>query len=162
MSTAKLSILLVCMGNICRSPTAEAILRAQLHARGLAQQVQVDSAGTHGYHVGEAPDARAAAAAQAAGYDLEGLSARQVTAQDFTRFDWILAADKQNLAELRRRCPVDLHEKLRLMRHWAGGGDVPDPYYGGRQGFVDMVAMLETALAAALDTLCPTADGGTP
>lgn len=150
-----LSVLLVCMGNICRSPTAEAILRAQLRARGWQDAVHVDSAGTHAYHVGEAPDARASEAAAAAGYVLEGLRARQVCADDFARFDWILAADGQNLAELRQRCPVPQQGKLRLMRDWVGGGDVPDPYYGGRQGFVEMVSMLETALAAALDAWRP-------
>ncbi|WP_312263626.1 low molecular weight protein-tyrosine-phosphatase [Rivihabitans pingtungensis] len=162
MSTANQGILLVCMGNICRSPTAEAILRAQLRARGLEHDVQVDSAGTHAYHTGEAPDARARQAAQAAGYTLDGMRARQVLADDFARFDWILAADAQNLAELRRRCPAQWQDKLRLMRDWAGGGDVPDPYYGGAQGFTEMVAMLETALAAALDAWYPPATGGKP
>lgn len=159
MTTANLSILLVCMGNICRSPVAEAILRTQLRARGLEQRVRVDSAGTHDHHIDEAPDARACDVAAAAGYALDGLRARQVCAEDFIRFDWILAADSQNLAALHRQCPAGLRGKLRLMRDWSGGGDVPDPYYGGRQDFVRMVAMLETALSATLDALCPPVTG---
>lgn len=158
-------ILLVCMGNICRSPTAEAIARAQAHARGLGGRVMLDSAGTHAYHVGEAPDPRAIASARQAGYDLTALRARQVNATDFARFDWIIVADRQNLAELQRRCPADQQHKLQLMCAWLEGQDVPDPYYGGPEGFVDMIHLLEQAMAAMLAQLCPSqpaAQRGTP
>ena len=148
-------ILLVCIGNICRSPTAEAIAHAHAHARGLTGRVALDSAGTHAYHVGEAPDPRAIASARQAGYDLTTLRARQVCMADFVRFDWIVAADRQNLAELQQRCPVEHQHKLQLMCTWLEGQDVPDPYYGGPEGFVDMIHLLEQAMTAMLAQLCP-------
>ncbi len=155
-------ILLVCMGNICRSPSAEAIARAHAHACGLSERVALDSAGTHAYHVGEAPDPRAIACASQAGYDLSALRARQVCAVDFAHFDWIIAADRQNLAELRRRCPTAHQHKLQLMCAWLESQDVPDPYYGGPEGFVDMIRLLEQAMAAMLAQLCPSGHHATP
>ncbi|WP_434634189.1 low molecular weight protein-tyrosine-phosphatase [Chromobacterium sp. CV08] len=140
----KLSILFVCHGNICRSPTAEGVMRAKLARAGLADRVRVDSAGTHGYHVGEAPDERSERAAARRGYDLAPLRARMVADADFTGFDLILAADAHNLADLRRRCPDELAGRLHLMLEPLGEGrEVPDPYYGGGQGFENVLDLLE-------------------
>nr|WP_176426094.1 low molecular weight protein-tyrosine-phosphatase [Chromobacterium sp. ASV5] len=145
------SILFVCHGNICRSPTAEGVMRAKLRAAGLEGKVRVDSAGTHGYHVGEAPDERSAAAAARRGYDLSALRARQVHAADFSSFDLILAADHDNLAVLRQRCPEALRSRLHLMLELvAPGCDVPDPYYGGSRGFEHVLDMLESGCDAWL------------
>ncbi|UTH74359.1 low molecular weight phosphotyrosine protein phosphatase [Chromobacterium sp. IIBBL 290-4] len=121
-------------------------MRHMLAARGLAASIAVDSAGTHGYHVGEPPDARSASAAAKRGYDLSGQRARQVNDADFAAFDLILAADKHNLADLRGRCPADLQGRLRLMLEPLGEGrEVPDPYYGGSQGFEGVLDLLEEA-----------------
>ncbi|OHX19005.1 low molecular weight protein-tyrosine-phosphatase [Chromobacterium sphagni] len=142
----KLSILFVCHGNICRSPTAEAVMRRRATEAGLAQALRVDSAGTHGYHAGEAPDARSIRAAARRGYDLAPLRARKVDDADFAAFDLILAADNHNLAGLRQRCPVALQGQLRLMLEPLGEGcEVPDPYYGGSQGFETVLDLLEAA-----------------
>ncbi|TCP15739.1 protein tyrosine phosphatase [Crenobacter luteus] len=139
-------ILFVCMGNICRSPTAEGVMRARLEAAGL-DGWRVDSAGTHGYHVGEAPDPRTCAAAARRGYALDGLRARRVEADDFERFDLILAADRRNLAELTARCPAEHRHKLALLLDVLDGGvdEVPDPYYGGAQGFDTVLDLVEAA-----------------
>jgi protein-tyrosine phosphatase len=139
------SVLLVCTGNICRSPTAEAVLRVLATESGLP--VQVDSAGTHDYHVGEPPDRRAAAHARARGYDLSALRARQVGAADFERFDLLLAMDRGHLEFLRRMSPPEHHHKLRLFLEFAGlrDADVPDPYYGGAEGFEQVLDMVEAA-----------------
>ncbi|MBK1686898.1 low molecular weight protein-tyrosine-phosphatase [Rubrivivax gelatinosus] len=149
MNEAPRSILLVCMGNICRSPSAEGVLRARLDAAGLGKQVQVDSAGTHGYHAGEAPDPRAVRHAAARGYDLARLRARKVEREDFSRFDWILAMDEDNLARLRQIAPDDAHADLGLLmdhalRH-AGVREVPDPYYGSAAGFERVLDLVEDA-----------------
>ena len=148
----RVRVLLVCMGNICRSPTAEGVLRAKLARAGLAGDVEVDSAGTVGSHVGEAPDARAIAHAAARGYDLSSLRARQVQPADFDRFDWLLAMDQDNLAWLQRRAPPGAAERCALMLSFvgtaAGGGDglaVPDPYYGSPAGFEQVLDLLEDA-----------------
>lgn len=142
-----LSILFVCMGNICRSPSAEGVMRAKLFTAGLADRIRVDSAGTHGYHVGEPPDPRSCRAAAVRGYALEALRARQVEVVDFERFDLVLAADRQNLRELKRLCPLSLHHKLELMLAPLNGGEdeVPDPYYGGSKGFEKVLDLLESA-----------------
>lgn len=136
-------VLIVCMGNICRSPTAEAILRSQLAKAGL--QVEVDSAGTEDYHVGAAPDSRSISHARRRGYELAGLRARQVNSGDFSTFDLILAADGANLAELKRRCPRDHQHKLSLFLDNAA---VPDPYYGGSDGFEKVLDLIESRAAA--------------
>ncbi|WP_028534004.1 low molecular weight protein-tyrosine-phosphatase [Paludibacterium yongneupense] len=144
---AKLEILFVCHGNICRSPTAEAVMRARLEEAGLSARARVDSAGTHDYHVGEAPDPRACRAAQARGYDMSRLRARQVEASDFERFDLVLAADRNNLAFLQRRCPAAYRHKLALILDTLPppGLEVPDPYYGGASGFDRVLDMIEAA-----------------
>ncbi|WP_310733946.1 low molecular weight protein-tyrosine-phosphatase [Chromobacterium violaceum] len=145
------SILFVCHGNICRSPTAEGVMQARLEGAGLTGRIEIDSAGTHGYHVGEAPDARSARAAAARGYDLSAQRARQVVDSDFSAFDLILAADCRNLADLRRRCPEALAGRLRLMLEPLGEGrEVPDPYYGGERGFEQVLDLLEAACDAWL------------
>lgn len=126
------------MGNICRSPTAEAVLRVKARQAGLT--IEFDSAGTENYHVGEPPDPRSIRHAQARGYDLSGLRARQVHADDFVSFDLILAADDLNLRELRRRCPPEHHRRLRLFLDDAA---LPDPYYGESDGFEKVLDLVE-------------------
>lgn len=141
-----LRILFVCMGNICRSPTAEGILRTKLDAAGLAEAVTLDSAGTGDWHVGKAPDSRAIQAAAGRGYDITGLRARQVTTDDFQRFDLILAMDQDNLAWLEQLCPDQgAVPELFLARQGLAVDEVPDPYYGGAAGFERVLDLLESA-----------------
>jgi protein-tyrosine phosphatase len=143
-------ILFVCMGNICRSPTAEGVMRHVLREQGLADAVELDSAGTGGWHVGAPPDTRATAAAQARGILLDG-AARQVRHRDFADFDLILAADRENVADLRAIAPPGTESKVRLLREFDPGSagapdlDVPDPYYGGARGFEDVLDLVESA-----------------
>ncbi len=142
------AVLMVCTGNICRSPTAHAVLQARLQAAGLSQQVRVDSAGTHGYHSGSPPDERSQRHAARRGYDLSALRARRVTAADFTRHDLILAMDRGHLELLRERCPPLLHDRLQLFTRWCSRHDVqdvPDPYYGGADGFEYVLDLVEDA-----------------
>lgn len=141
-------ILFVCMGNICRSPSAEGVFRRVLAARAPDLHVEIDSAGTHDYHVGNPPDDRAIAAAKRRGIDLSTLRARMVSAEDFERYDLILAMDEDNLSELKRRAPAIHHERIRLMMEFAPHAPsrrVPDPYYGGAQGFEEVLDLLEEA-----------------
>lgn len=141
-------VLFVCMGNICRSPTAEGVFRRALQAHGLGEIVFVDSAGTHDYHVGACPDARATAAALRRGIDLSSLRARQVNVQDFEHFDYVLAMDSENLAHLEEICPPHLSHKLRRFLEFAehlSDQDVPDPYYGGAAGFERVLDLVEAA-----------------
>jgi len=141
-------VLFVCMGNICRSPTAEGVFRQRLREAGLEHLVRLDSAGTHDYHVGRPPDPRAAQAAAGRGYDLTGLVGRQVGPRDFEEFDFILAMDQDNLANLRAICPPAQRHKLRLFLSFSArhtGQEVPDPYYGGPQGFDRVLDMVEDA-----------------
>ena len=148
MSTKPFRVLMVCMGNICRSPTAEGVLRARLKAAGLHELVEVDSAGTHGYHVGDPPDRRSQKHAFKRGYDLSGLRARRVSELDFERFDLILAMDDENLQWLRDECPPALHGRLgKLVVHARGPheGVVPDPYYGDANGFERVLDLVEDA-----------------
>ncbi|KWE63773.1 phosphotyrosine protein phosphatase [Burkholderia ubonensis] len=154
----RVAICFVCLGNICRSPTAEGVMRHQVEAAGLADRIDVDSAGTGDWHVGEPPDARAQAAARTRGYDLSALRARQVSAADFERFDLLLAMDEANLAELRRRCPEQHRDKVRLLMEFAPGAaasEVADPYFGGAQGFEQVLDQCEAACRGLLDTLRP-------
>ena len=149
-------ILFVCMGNICRSPTAEGVARTLAERRGLVPGFEFDSAGTHGYHIGKAPDARASAAAAKRGYDLSPLRARQVNEFDFVRFDRILAMDRDNLELLRKACPEESLGKLGLFLEFAthhGGDEVPDPYYGGPEGFEHVLDLIEDAAAGLLDRM---------
>jgi protein-tyrosine phosphatase len=139
-------ILFFCMGNICRSPTAEGVMRAKLAAAGL--DVEVDSAGTHGYHLGAPPDARSQQHAGQRGYDLSALRARQLIAEDFSRFDLVLAMDADNLAHAERLCPPGQRQRLKLLMDYAphtGKAHVPDPYYGGAAGFDEVLDLVEAA-----------------
>ncbi|SCK20936.1 low molecular weight protein-tyrosine-phosphatase [Vogesella sp. LIG4] len=144
----KLRILMVCMGNICRSPTMEGVLRARLAAYGLQDRIEVDSAGTHDYHIGRAPDPRSVAAAAQRGYDLSALRARQVQAADFSAFDFVLAADRDNLANLQRLRRGQGVEPQLLLSILEADAEVPDPYYGGPQGFEDVLDLVEAACDA--------------
>ncbi len=140
------SVLFVCLGNICRSPTAEAVFRARAAAAGL--DVDIDSAGTGAWHLGAEPDERAQAAGHARGYDLTPIRARQVSEGDYERFDLVLAMDHDNLATMKSRAPASSHERIRLFLRFApelGLNAVPDPYYGGDQGFEEVLDLIETA-----------------
>lgn len=142
-------ILMVCMGNICRSPTAHGVLQQLVIERGLQDLVQVDSCGTSNYHIGDPPDKRSIKAAQARGYDLSDQRARQINSQDFDRFDYILAMDSDNLETLRRKSPPAHHGKLDMFLQFsqAGVAEVPDPYYEGPEGFERVLDLVEeTAL----------------
>jgi protein-tyrosine phosphatase len=143
-----ISVLFVCMGNICRSPTAEGVFRHRVAAAGLAHRFYIDSAGTHGYHVGEPPDARSMEFAAKRGYDLSSQRSRKVRAEDFEQFDHLLAMDHDNLALLRAACPPAHRHKLGLMMTHAANSPsevVPDPYYGGGKGFEMVLDYLEDA-----------------
>ena len=148
MKKAAPRILFVCTGNICRSPTAEGVLRHMAKAAGA--EVHIESAGTGGWHVGHPPDARAQHHARRRGYDLSAQRARQVAARDFEAFDLIVAMDRGHLAALRAQCPPEHREKLRLL---VPGRDVPDPYHGGDEGFERVLDMVETACAGLLREL---------
>ena len=148
-------ILFVCMGNICRSPTAEGVMRRLLEDEGL--DIEIDSAGTGGWHAGEPPDERATLAARRRGVTLEG-AARQVRPEDFRRFDLLIALDRSNLRELLARAPdEEAAEKVRLLREFdpaaAGDLDVPDPYYGGDRGFETVLDLVEAACRGLIDEL---------
>ena len=150
------SVLFVCTGNICRSPTAQGVFVGMVMDAGLADRITVDSAGTHGYHVGEPPDARATAAARVRGYDLSGLRARKFERSDFTRFDLVLAMDDGNRAFLARQCQPSNGHKLRMMMEFATRHraiEVPDPYYGGPDGFEQVLDMLEDAARGLLESI---------
>ena len=156
MSGRDVAVLFVCTGNICRSPTAEAIFRKLAGDAGLDGVIRADSAGTHAYHVGEPPDPRTQAAAAKRGYDLSGLRARKFERVDFDRFDLILAMDRDHHAILKGMVPPSSGHKLQLMMSYAtrfGDKDVPDPYYGGPQGFERVLDMLEDASQGLLELL---------
>ncbi len=144
----EVGVLFVCMGNICRSPTAEGVFRHLLREEGMDGQVLTDSAGTHAYHVGEPPDRRAQATAVSRGIDISDLRARRVAPDDFARFDYVLAMDEDNHALLADLCPPGHEERLSLFLDFApdlGLREVPDPYYGGNAGFERVFDMVEAA-----------------
>lgn len=149
-------ILFVCMGNICRSPTAEGVMRKLVEEMGLSNQILVDSAGTHGYHVGEPPDPRAQAAASRRGFDLSKLRARQIEVSDFERFDLILAMDFNNLASLLECCPPGLEQKMGLLMPYAQSRHatiVHDPYYRSAKDFDLVLDSIEDACKGLLSVL---------
>ena len=149
-------ILFVCMGNICRSPTAEGVFRHLARERAPHLAIEVDSAGTHDYHVGEAPDRRAVAAAARRGIDLSGLRARMVDESDFERYDLLVAMDRLNREVLLDRSPEAYRDRVRLMMEFAPStdvADVPDPYYGGPVGFERVLDLVEEAARGLLDEL---------
>lgn len=149
-------VLFVCMGNICRSPTAHGVFRELVRQEGLEDAIQIDSAGTHAYHVGNPPDQRAQATARNRGIDLSDLRARQVNPEDFERFDYVLAMDEENLAILRELCPPGREERLRLFLDFAPQRperEVPDPYYGGPQGFEHVFDLVEEAARGLLEDI---------
>ena len=158
-AAAPVRVLMVCMGNICRSPTAEAVLRAQAALRGLTPSVEVDSAGTYGGHAGEPPDARAQAHASRRGYDLAPLRARLVQAADFERFDLVLAMDRDNLANLLELRPDGAKARVELLMRYArrhAVDEVPDPYYGSAAGFERVLDLIEDACDGLLMHLAAT------
>ncbi len=157
MSEAQIvRVLFVCMGNICRSPTAEGVFRQLVRGQGLEHRIDTDSAGTHGYHVGRPPDARAQAAAAARGYDISDLRARQVSRTDFEFFDWVVAMDNDNLANLRAECPSSLHMRVHRLLDFATDveeREVPDPYFGGDAGFRHVLDLVESGSRGLLQTI---------
>jgi len=149
------AVLIVCTGNICRSPTAEGVLRHHLAREGLADKVSVDSAGTEGWHVGDGPSTPAIEIAGQRGYDLRDLCARQLADDDPTRFDLILAMDRGHLSLLKQRMPDAKPEQLRLFMEFAPGGidEVPDPYYGGPSDYEYSLDLIESAMPGLLEAL---------
>lgn len=144
----KVSVLFVCMGNICRSPTAQAVFESFVQRSGLAQAIQVDSAGTHAYHLGSQPDQRSQQAALGRGLDLTQQRARKIQVADFTEFDYVLAMDLQNLRALQSYAQAKQAQNLKLFMEFASRWrerEVPDPYYGGSQGFERVLDMIEDA-----------------
>ena len=146
-------VLFVCLGNICRSPTAEGVFTQYVKEAGLEKRIVADSAGTGDYHIGEPPDARACEAAARRGYDLRKLRARQVNRDDFTKFDYILAMDNDNLRALKRFCPPEHGRKVMLFTEFCSTGAcaVPDPYGGGPDGFERVLDLIEDAARGFLD-----------
>lgn len=143
------------MGNICRSPTAEGVFRKLVEDEGLSERVEIDSAGTHAYHVGERPDRRAQAAAERRGVSLSSIRARRVAPSDYARFDYVLAMDRLNLHMLTEGAGDDYAERVSLFLDFGGGGEseVPDPYYGGTAGFERVLDLVEDASRGLLETL---------
>ena len=149
-------VLFVCLGNICRSPTAHGVLLGMLETRGLSDAVEVDSCGTGAWHVGSAPDPRAVAEAATRGYDLRHLRARQVQATDFGHYHYVLAMDNDNLRELQAMCPAQYASRVGLLLDHAKGlgiKEVPDPYYGGDDGFSQVLDMVEAACEGLLEVI---------
>lgn len=152
----KIRVLFVCMGNICRSPTAHGVFRHLVTERRLHDRIEIDSAGTHAYHSGEPPDRRAQSTATQRGIDLSDLRARAVNALDFEKFDYILAMDRENYSSLVSQCPEHAKAKLHLFLSYApqlNRQEVPDPYYGGVKGFESVFDMVEHAARGLLDDI---------
>ena len=150
-------VLFVCLGNICRSPTAHGVFQKIIDDQNLSHLFQVDSAGTAAWHIGKTPDPRSQTAAQLRQYDLSGLSARQVEPEDFEKFDYILAMDHENLHNLQKICPSEYQSKLSLFLSFSdmNEDEVPDPYYGGAGGFERVLDLVESASLGFLKELTP-------
>lgn len=147
-------VLFVCTGNICRSPMAEGVFKRHVADAGLADRIKADSAGTHDYHVGAAPDTRAQKTAAKRGYDISKLCGRQVIRRDFTEYDYVLAMDAVNMRNLARLCPAEHAHKLKLLMEYARGAtsrEVPDPYYGSADDFEWVLDLVESASEGLLD-----------
>lgn len=150
------SVLFVCLGNICRSPTAEVVFRDRVKAAGLEELILIDSAGTGDWHIGRAPDPRTQEAAAGRGYDMSSLRARQVSAADFDKFDVVLAMDNANLADLQAMQPADSAVILKRFLDYATDTsirEVPDPYYGGQDGFAQVLNLVEEGAEGLLEAL---------
>ncbi|MGB0734206.1 MAG: low molecular weight protein-tyrosine-phosphatase [Pontibacterium sp.] len=155
-STKKVRVLMVCLGNICRSPTAEAVFREVVSNAGLSSRIDIDSAGTAAYHIGKAPDPRSIAEAASRGYDLSSLRARQAVASDFEAFDYVLAMDSENLSNLQHLAKgVNVNYKLKRFLSYSSCRelDVPDPYYGGPEGFTQVLDLIEQASIGLLEEI---------
>lgn len=150
----QVKVLFVCMGNICRSPTAQGVFERLVQSQGLAERILIDSAGTHAYHIGNPPDKRSQAAAKNRGLDLSGQRARKVTVADIEEFDYVLVMDRTNLEDLHDLVAASQRERVRLFmtfaEHW-NVDEVPDPYYGGDSGFERVLDMVEDAAVGLLD-----------
>jgi len=156
LSIPTVNVLFVCLGNICRSPTAEGVFRALVEKEGVADSFRIDSAGTAAFHIGEPPDGRSQAAALRRGIDMSAQRARRVRVDDFHRFDYILAMDTENLANLQAVCPPGAEEKVHLLLDFAVGVEgkgVPDPYYGRGDGFEVVLDLIELASFGLLDDI---------
>ena len=163
-SQEDIAVLFVCMGNICRSPTAEAVFRRLAATEAPLLSLRIDSAGTHGYHVGAPPDARAQAAARRRGLDMSALRARRLVRADFESFDYLLVMDQQNRADALALAPPAHHATVRLLLEYApaaGRLEVPDPYSGGANGFEEVLDLAEEAARGLLDELTARAGRGT-
>lgn len=149
-------VLFVCMGNICRSPTAHGVFRELVRSEGLEDLIGIDSAGTHAYHVGNPPDERAQATARGRGFDLSDLRARQVRSEDFREYDYVLAMDDENYVTLEAQCPPEHLERLRMFLEFApeqSVREVPDPYYGGAKGFEFVFDLVDAASRGLLEDI---------
>ena len=154
--SAPIGVLFVCLGNICRSPTAHGVFQHKVSMAGLDHLVAIDSCGTGGWHVGKPPDTRASAAAALRGYDLSELRARQVTARDFEQFGYILAMDDSILEDLQALAPANYRGQLAMLLDFAPGltgRAVPDPYYGGKHGFDEVLDLVEAASEGLLEAV---------
>lgn len=152
----KIRVVFVCMGNICRSPTAHGVFEAKLQEYELSHVIGVDSAGTHAYHIGEPPDRRSQQTANKRGYQMDHLRARKVTAEDFEQFDYVLAMDDENFSNLESICPPRHIDKLKMFLDFSRAFDereVPDPYYGGAQGFEHVLDLIEDASLGLIDDI---------
>ena len=156
MSINRVKVLFVCMGNICRSPTAEGVFRHLLQTEQYDNWIMTDSAGTHAYHIGEPPDRRAQQTALSRGIDLSDLRGRKAIKEDFYEFDYILAMDNENYQNLKQICPDGLEDKLSLFLDFSDDyseTQVPDPYYGGDQGFEHVFDLVESASRGLIDDI---------
>ena len=150
------SVVFVCMGNICRSPTAEGVFRNEVSERNLQDVVKIDSAGTHAYHIGESPDSRSQSTAKSRGIDLTSQRARKFEANDFNRFDYVIAMDRSNYEDLKVLANPEQQEKLHLFMGFTTAWDnaeVPDPYYGGGDGFSNVFDMVQSASQGLLESI---------